>query len=65
MQRLGRLQRGFANLNKAMGTLVDCELLKRMNNANVPGQGTAPSAPPAANPNSSNSAVAPAVTGNP
>ena len=56
---------GFANLNKAMGTLVDCELLKRMNNANVPGQGTAPPAPPAANPNSPNSAVAPAIAGNP
>jgi outer membrane protein TolC len=38
---------GFANLNKAMGTLVDCELLRRMNNADNAGQATVKNAPPA------------------
>ncbi len=33
---------GFANLNKAMGTLVDCELLRKMNGSNAPSRRSIP-----------------------
>jgi outer membrane protein TolC len=41
-EALIRYNAGFANLNKAMGTLVDMNLLKRMNTPNAPIQGNNP-----------------------
>jgi hypothetical protein len=64
-EALVRYNAGFATLNKAMGTLIDCELLRRMNRPVAPSKNSNPPPPPAAEAKSGSGGAAPTTAGNP